>query len=270
MNHFLHGVARAVAETFDLAPPILEVGSYLVTGQDQLANLRPLFPGKRYVGLDMRPGPGVDCVADVETLPHSDASVGTVIALSAFEHVRHFWKGFEEVRRVLRPDGALLVACPFYFRIHNYPEDYWRFTPAALETLLDSYPSKIVGWHGARHRPANVWAVAFRERRPAVTASEFAKYKAQLARYAREPDASWTRRLRYWLAGLLGGRKTFAPFLDRNRWETVCLNSRLPDKWGRHSCLPTDKNVRPPTADRNVCPTSTSQSASSIGIAEIS
>ena len=46
---------------------------------------------------DFRPGPGVDCVADVENLPQPDASVGTVIALSTFEHVRRFWLGFREV-----------------------------------------------------------------------------------------------------------------------------------------------------------------------------
>ena len=34
MNHFLNGVARAVAETFDLPEPILEVGSYKVEGQE--------------------------------------------------------------------------------------------------------------------------------------------------------------------------------------------------------------------------------------------
>jgi ubiquinone/menaquinone biosynthesis C-methylase UbiE len=56
----------------------------------------------------MRPGPGVDLVADVEALPQADGSVGTVLALSTFEHVPHFWRGMAEVQRVLRPDGALL------------------------------------------------------------------------------------------------------------------------------------------------------------------
>ena len=46
MNRFLHGVARAVAETFDLPEPILEIGSYQVAGQEGIANLRSLFPGR--------------------------------------------------------------------------------------------------------------------------------------------------------------------------------------------------------------------------------
>jgi SAM-dependent methyltransferase len=226
MNHLLHGVARAFSETFPCAGPILEIGSYQVPGQESL-NLRGLFPEREYIGLDMRPGPGVDCVASAEELPQADASVGTVIAMSTFEHVRRFWRGFAEIHRVLRPDGALLVSCPFFFRIHQFPEDYWRFSPAALEVLLESYPSKILGWHGPKQRPANVWAMAFREGHPPVTERQFARYRRLLAEYAREPETSWTRRLRYRVARLLCGRGPFAPFLDRNRWETVCLNSEM-------------------------------------------
>jgi hypothetical protein len=48
MNQFLNGVARAVAETFDLPGPILEVGSYQVPGQAEIADLRALFAGKPY------------------------------------------------------------------------------------------------------------------------------------------------------------------------------------------------------------------------------
>src|SRR5262249_9796719 len=154
---------RAVAETFDLPGPILEVGSYQVTGQEEIADLRGLFPNKPYVGVDVRQGPGVDRVADVENLPYPDGSVGTVLAMNTFEHVPHFWRGFEEIHRVLRPDGAVFLSCPFFFHIHSFPSDYWRFTPEALEVLLEQYPSKIVGCHGAVKRPAGVWALAFRE-----------------------------------------------------------------------------------------------------------
>jgi SAM-dependent methyltransferase len=221
MNQFLHGVVRAVAETFDLPGPVLEVGSYQVDGQDAVADLRPFFPGQPYVGIDIRPGPGVDCVADVEALPQADASVGTVLALNAFEHVPRFWRGFEEIYRVLRPDGAVLVSCPFYFYIHSYPSDYWRFTPHALEVLLHDYPSRIVGWHGPARRPANVWALAFRERHPPVTEAQFQCYRELVGKYARQP-LRWTRRLRYRIGRLFCGRRPFAPYLEQERWETEC------------------------------------------------
>ncbi len=225
MNHFIHGVTRAISETLELPGPILEIGSYQVQGQERIADVRSLFPGRDYCGIDMRPGPGVDCVANVEQLPQASSSVGTVVALNAFEHVKRFWRGLDEVRRVLRPDGVLILSTPFYFRIHEFPHDYWRFTPAAYETLLEDYPSKIIGWHGARNRPANVWAVAFAAQRPAVTPAQFACYRMLLAQYAKEPETSWTRRMRYRLAGILCGRGPFASYLDRNVWDSVCLNA---------------------------------------------
>jgi SAM-dependent methyltransferase len=227
MNHFLSGVARAVAETFDLPGPILEIGSYQVLGQEEIANLRGLFPGKSFVGVDVRPGPGVDQVADVEALPHASSSFGTVIAMNTFEHVPRFWRGFEEIYRVLRPDGALFLSCPFFFHIHHFPSDYWRFTPEALEVLLADYPHKILGWQGSEKRPAHVWALAFREQRPPITRADFDRYRSLVQAYAR-PYLSWGRKLRYRLARLFCGSGPVAPFLDQERWETECRTPLVP------------------------------------------
>jgi SAM-dependent methyltransferase len=219
MNQFLRGVVRSMVESFDLPGPVLEIGSYQVAGQEDLIDLRGLFPGREYTGVDFRPGPGVDLVANVENLPLPTASVGTVLAFSVFEHVKRFWKGFEEVRRVLRPDGVFLVCTPFYFHVHAYPHDYWRFTPEAFDTLLDGYPTRVLGWHGPERRPLNVWAAAFGEDAKGPTEEQLAKYRRLLAEHAREP-VGWSRNLRYRLGRLLCGRRPFAAHLDREKWET--------------------------------------------------
>jgi len=224
MNTLLRGVVRAVAETFDLPQPIIEVGSYQVEGQETIINLRSLFPGKRYFGMDFRTGPGVNITANVEQLPLADISVGTVIAISTFEHVRHFWKGFAEVKRVLKPGGAFLLSTPFYFYIHNYPGDYWRFTPQALDILLEEFPQRINGWHGTPKRPENVWSLAFKAGGPGIEPQQFERYKSLLSHYAQHPLRPW-RVARYRLASLLVGRGPFAHYLDGRRWETELLNT---------------------------------------------
>jgi SAM-dependent methyltransferase len=221
MTPFLHGVTRAISEAFDLPDPIVEVGALQVDPDHWWSDLRPLFPGKSYTGLDQRPGPGVDVLGDVENLPHADGSVGTVIALSTFEHVPRFWKGFEEVYRVLRPEGAFLVSCPFNVRIHGHPSDYWRFTPEALELLLTPYPHRITGWHGPEETPENVWALGFREDHPAIAAATFARYRTLLGRYAHQPQR-WQRRLRYQFMDWLDGRRLCSPYLEQNHWCTHC------------------------------------------------
>lgn len=217
MNRFLRGVTQAIVESFHLPEPILEIGSYQVEGQSELINLRGLFPGKQYTGVDFRAGPGVDCVASVESLPQADASVGTVLALSCFEHVQQFWRGFEEVYRVLRPDGVFVVASPFYFRVHDFPHDYWRFTPEAMDFLLRNYPARLLGWHGAERRMANVWAVGFRENSRHPAPADIERYRHLMGSYAKEP-LRWDHRLRYQLGQLLCGRRPFAPLLDRDKW----------------------------------------------------
>ena len=226
MNRFLHGVFRAVAESFPLPEPILEVGSYQVAGQESIADLRSYFPGKSYLGVDARPGPGVDRIADVEALPFTDGSVGTVIAMNTFEHVAHFWKGFEEIRRVLRPDGAFFLCSPFYFHIHDFPDDYWRFTPSALEMLLQDYPTRILGWQGPQRRPAAVWALALGAGQPRLGPEVYTAYRERVRLYAQQP-LDWQKRLRYRLGRMLFGSRPFAPYLEQEHWETTCPTASL-------------------------------------------
>jgi SAM-dependent methyltransferase len=218
MNRFLRGTARAIFETFPVPEPIVEIGSYQVEGQQDLCDLRGFFADKDYLGVDMREGPGVDLVASVEKLPLADHSVGCVIALSTFEHVQRFWLGFEELIRVLRPDGMLVISCPFHFHIHDYPSDYWRFTPAALELLLERFPRKLIGQQGPPRRPSNVWAIAFGPEYPEISEARIADYHRAMRSYAKEP-LPWFRRLRYQIGRLICGRRAVETWLDRERWE---------------------------------------------------
>ncbi|MBI3461886.1 MAG: methyltransferase domain-containing protein [Planctomycetes bacterium] len=224
MNDFIHGVIRAATETFDFPEPILEVGSYQVDGQEHIGNLRGLFPGKRYTGIDIRRGPGVDSVEDVESLPRVNASVGSVIALNVFEHVQCFWRGFEEVQRILRPDGLLIVSCPFHFHIHAYPNDYWRFTPEALRSLLDRMPSKIIGYHGPRKRPLSVWAFAVGPAYPRITEAQHVGFQQLIRQYARQ-RLRWDKRLRYRIGRLICGARPFAPLLDAESFEMQLIQA---------------------------------------------
>ena len=231
MNQFLYGMTQASADVFDLPAPVYEAGAYQIQGQENLCNLRGCFPNKEYKGMDMRPGPGVDLVGDVQQLQLADRSVGTFLAMSLFEHVPHFWKGFSEMERVVRNDGAALICCPFYFYIHNYPGDFWRFTPQALELLLAGFDRKIIGWHGQSKRPTNVWALAFGNQYPQISRDQLDRYASRLLNCAREPE-NLGRTLRYRLAGVLCGRGPFAPFLDRNYWEVEFQDASQPrDSW---------------------------------------
>jgi SAM-dependent methyltransferase len=172
----------------------------------------------------MRKGPGVDILGNVEDLPMEDNSVGTVIALNLFEHVRCFWKGFDEVYRVLRPGGAFFVSCPFFLHRHSYPNDYWRFTPDAFAYLLEKYPQKLIGFQGPANKPLQVWAIAFKDPAPIITPELHQQFQSAMRIYAHQPVSKW-RKLRYSLGRMICGRSPFATFLDMNNWETTVIGS---------------------------------------------
>lgn len=139
---------------------ILELGSYQVSGQEELANLRPLFINKFFLGLDMRNGNGVDCQADGAALPLQDNSVGTFLLLDTLEHIWDLQGIFKEAYRVLSPGGLLVISTVMNFPIHEHPADYWRFTPECLQRLLNAFENRWVESLGQPDFPHTILAVA--------------------------------------------------------------------------------------------------------------
>ena len=126
---WVHGVVAA----YDLAGrSVLEIGSY-----DENGTVRPLFHGT-YVGVDMRDGPGVDVVAPSHELPQPDGAAAVVVCTEMLEHDPSPWLTMLEIRRVLQPEGYLiLTARGNGFPLHAYPDDYWRFMPSSFRRLFD-------------------------------------------------------------------------------------------------------------------------------------
>jgi SAM-dependent methyltransferase len=151
-----------VAETLDCPSPVFEFGSYQVDGQEGYANLRALFDTKSYVGCDMRPGPGVDRVEDVTAISLPDETAGTVLCIETFEHVFDVSKAFDEVYRLLKPGGIFVITSPLNFRIHGYPDDYWRMTPNCLRRQLSPYAARVSGYQGYHAFPHTVMGIGLK------------------------------------------------------------------------------------------------------------
>lgn len=86
---------------------------------------------------------------NVLDLSYSDESFDLVVADQVLEHVEGLpERAFEELFRVLRPGGYAVVTTCFINPIHDFPHDYWRFSPAGLN-LLGKRHGKTVesgGW----------------------------------------------------------------------------------------------------------------------------
>lgn len=159
MRAVVRGFITDVVEQLPLLEPIVEIGARPAEGQEQSANLRSLFPGREYIGCDIRPGPNVDRIEDIHALSFDDGSVGTVIAADTLEHVADPIRAMQEVRRVLEPGGTVVITSVMFFVIHAHPWDYWRFTPEGFAQLLAPFESTLVAAHGWQELPETVLGV---------------------------------------------------------------------------------------------------------------
>jgi SAM-dependent methyltransferase len=110
---------------------LADIGSMDVNG-----TYRHLFPGWRYIGVDMEPGPGVDIVARKPyRYPLASESVDLVICGQAFEHMEYFWLGWLEICRIVKRGGLIFLLAPSRGPEHRYPVDCWRFYPDGFKAL---------------------------------------------------------------------------------------------------------------------------------------
>lgn len=181
---------QLITETFECPGPVYEFGSYQVEGQLDYANLRGLFPEKSYVGCDMRPGPGVDRVEDVSAISLADGSAGTVLCVETFEHVFEVRRAFDEVFRILEPGGLFVITSPLNFRIHGYPDDYWRMTPNCLRRMLGSYSASLSGFQGYHKFPHSVMGLGIKSPAPTDFSARAAALTHQYSQWLRREEES--------------------------------------------------------------------------------
>ena len=82
---------------------VLECGSYDING-----SARSLFEDCEYIGLDWRPGPGVDVVGLVHEYK-PDAPFDVVVSTEMLEHDPYWSDSLRRMAEVLRPGGVMLL-----------------------------------------------------------------------------------------------------------------------------------------------------------------
>ena len=107
MRPHLREFLELCAETLECAEPIVEIGSFQVAGQEKIANLRPLFVGKQYIGCDMQPGPGVDRLEDIHQLSFRRGEVGLATVLMPGDGLFSLNWGYDSC-----PKSILRSHCP--------------------------------------------------------------------------------------------------------------------------------------------------------------
>lgn len=102
-----------------------------------------------YIGLDIEVSghdhhnSKVDIFYDGDSLPFDDASINNLVCFEVLEHVFNFNQLINEMYRVLKPGGRLLITVPFAFPEHETPFDFFRYTSFGLNKLFESHNFKI-------------------------------------------------------------------------------------------------------------------------------
>lgn len=136
MPELIQWLERCVAPNMPINARVLEIGSRNVNGSARQV-LQPL--SSSWTGIDMIAGPDVDIVTTgVEYLEaNPDERFDVVVAMEAYEHDPGWWRTNELALRSLKPSGLYVVSTPTIgFPIHNYPGDYWRFTPQSHREVV--------------------------------------------------------------------------------------------------------------------------------------
>ena len=86
----------------------------------------------------------MDVAADVTALPFADASFDTLLCTEVIEHVPNPNLAFQEMARVLKPGGYLLLTTPQTWETHRAPYDYFRYTRFGLSYLAKTNSLEVV------------------------------------------------------------------------------------------------------------------------------
>ncbi len=100
----------------------------LVVGSGRI----PKIGGPHVINTDIRPFDSVSVVSRAEWLPFADASFDILFCHQVLEHIADTAAVIDEMHRVVRPCGKVIVTVPFYFPFHASPHDYHRWTVPGL------------------------------------------------------------------------------------------------------------------------------------------
>jgi len=83
-------------------------------------------------------------LSDAQNIPVKSNTVDCVKCTELLEHVEYPEMILDEISRVLKPGGALILSVPFNAGVHADPYDFQRFTDEKLKRMLDKVNFRIV------------------------------------------------------------------------------------------------------------------------------
>lgn len=80
-----------------------------------------------------------DVYGDAQKLPIANSSIDSVLLLDVLEHLQNHDQALNEIFRVLKTSGALILQVPYLYPIHDAPRDYRRWSKFGLKELASRH-----------------------------------------------------------------------------------------------------------------------------------
>lgn len=70
-------------------------------------------------------------------------SYDLVVCTEVLEHVKKPWMAADEIYRITKNNGYILLTAPCHFKFHGCPDDFWRFINPESFLLLFNKPENL-------------------------------------------------------------------------------------------------------------------------------
>ncbi len=99
---------------------------------------------QRYVGIEWNSEYRPTVAANVLRIPFRDGAFDCAVCTELLEHVPEPGQCLEEIHRVVKPGGLVLVTAPMTTHIHSESYDFYRYTRYGLCYLLNKHGFEIL------------------------------------------------------------------------------------------------------------------------------
>jgi SAM-dependent methyltransferase len=124
-------------------------GKVLIVGSKLYKNSydrKHWYDGCEIIGVDIAPGNGVDLVHNME-IPIDIGLFDHIDCCSVLEHCEKPWLVAENIENIMKPGSTILLSVPFAWRVHGYPDDYWRMTDSAVRSIFPKISWDVLCYH---------------------------------------------------------------------------------------------------------------------------
>jgi len=114
---------------------------------------RSLFHVDEYIGVDIAESGHdhrdslVDFYYDGHAIPFDNRSFDSIFSSDVFEHLFNMDEILDELYRVLKPEGQMLITIPFAWNEHEIPYDFARYTSFGIRSIMERHNFEIIRLH---------------------------------------------------------------------------------------------------------------------------